>query len=45
VNRSQFATGSQKHCDPRSPPYTFTERGAIMATTILNSQRAVEMSV
>ena len=26
-------------------PYAFTEHGAIMAATILNSQRAVEMSV
>jgi hypothetical protein len=26
-------------------PYAFTEHGAIMAATILNSPRAVEMSV
>jgi hypothetical protein len=45
LNRSQFATGSQKHRDPRFPPYAFTEHGAIMAATILNSSRAVEMSV
>jgi hypothetical protein len=45
LNRSQFATGSQKHRDPRFPPYAFTEHGAIMASTILNSARAVEMSV
>jgi hypothetical protein len=45
LNRSQFATGSQKHRDPRFPPYAFTEHGAIMAATILNSPRAVEMSV
>jgi hypothetical protein len=45
LNRSQFATGSQKHRDPRSPPSAFTEHGAIMAATILNSQRAVEMSL
>jgi len=45
LNRSHFATGSQKHRDPRLPPFAFTEHGAIMAATILNSPRAVEMSV
>ncbi|MFO1406520.1 MAG: ORF6N domain-containing protein [Steroidobacteraceae bacterium] len=45
LNRSQNATGSQKHRDPRFPPFAFTEHGAIMAATILNSPRAVEMSV
>jgi hypothetical protein len=45
LNRSRFATGSQKHRDPRFPPFAFTERGAIMAATILNSPRAVEMSL
>jgi hypothetical protein len=45
LNRSQFATGSRKHRNPRFPPYAFTEHGAIMAATILNSQRAVEVSI
>ncbi len=45
MNRSQFATGSQKHRDPRYPPYAFTEHGALMAANILNSPRAVAMSV
>jgi hypothetical protein len=45
VNRSQFATGSRKHRDPRFMPLAFTEHGAIMAATVLNSPRAVEMSV
>ena len=45
VNRSQFATGSQKHRDPRFPPHAFTEHGAIQASNVLNSPRAVEMSV
>lgn len=44
-NRSQFATGSQKHRDPRSLPCAFTEHGAIMAANVLNSRRAVQMSV
>jgi len=44
-NRSQFATGSQKHRDPRYPPYVFTEYGALMAANVLNSSQAVRMSV
>lgn len=45
LNRSQFATGSQKHRDPRFLPWVFTEHGAIMAATVLNSKQAVAMSV
>ena len=45
LNRSQFATGSQRHRDPRFTPYAFTEHGAIMAATVLNSPRAVEVSI
>ena len=44
--RSQFATlkgGRGRH--RKYLPYVFTEHGAIMAATILNSPRAVEMSV
>ena len=44
-NRSPIVTGSQKHRDPRFPPCAFTEHGAIMAATILNSPRAIAMSV
>ena len=29
----------------RRPPYAFTEHGALMAATVLNSPRAVEMSL
>lgn len=43
-NRSQIVTGS-KHRDPRYPPRVFTEHGAIMAANVLNSEKAVEMSV
>ncbi len=45
LNRSHFATSPQKHRNPRFPPYAFTEHGAIMAAMVLNSPRAVEMSV
>jgi len=44
-NRSQIATGSQKHRDPRFLPYAFTEHGALMAANVLNSTQAVKMSV
>ena len=44
-NLLQNARGSRKHRDPRRPPLAFTEHGAIMAATVLNSPRAVEMSV
>ena len=45
LNRSHFATGSQKHRDPRFAPYAFTEHGTIMAAMVLNSPRATEVSV
>ena len=45
LNRSQIATGSQKHRDPRFPPFAFTEHGAIQAANVLNSPRAVEMGL
>lgn len=45
LNRSHSATGSGKHCDPRFPPYAFTEHGALMAATLLNSAHAVEVSI
>jgi len=45
LNRSQIVTGSQKHRDPRFVPSAFSDHGAIMAANILNSPRAVQMSV
>jgi hypothetical protein len=45
LNRSQFATGSRKHRDPRFPPLAFTEHGAIQAANVLNSRKAVEMGL
>lgn len=45
LDRPQFVTGSQRHRDPKFPPFAFTEHGAIMAAAILNSPRAVEMSI
>ena len=43
--RSQFATSKPGRGGRRYAPYAFTEHGAIMAATVLNSGRAVEMSV
>jgi hypothetical protein len=43
--RSQIATSNGGRGGRRSLPYAFTEHGAIMAATVLNSERAVKMSV
>jgi ORF6N domain-containing protein len=43
--RSHFATSKPSRGGRRYAPYAFTEHGAIMAAMILNSRRAVEMSV
>jgi hypothetical protein len=45
LNRSQIVTGSQKHRDPRYPPYAFTELGVAMLSSVLNSQRAIQMNI
>jgi hypothetical protein len=45
VNRSQIATGSQKHRDPRFPPFAFSEHGAIQAANVLHSARAEDMGI
>ena len=42
--RSQIATSSS-HGGRRYRPYAFTEYGALMAANILNSPRAVQMSI
>ena len=43
--RSQFATSKEGRGGRRYRPFVFTEHGAIMAATVLNSKTAVEMSV
>lgn len=45
LNRSQIVTGSQKHRDPRFAPFAFTEHGAVMLASVLNSPLAVEASI
>ncbi len=44
-NWSQFATSSKRHRGAAYQPTAFTEHGAIMAATVLNSPEAVAMSV
>ena len=44
-NSSQFVTSSKKHRGMAYRPWAFTEHGAIMAATVLNSPEAVAMSV
>ena len=43
--RSQIVISSSKHGGTRYLPHAFTEHGAIMAATVLNSEKAVHMSV
>jgi len=45
ILRSQNVISSAGHGGARYRPYAFTEHGAIMAATVLNSDRAIEMSV
>jgi hypothetical protein len=45
ILRSQNVISSEGHGGARYRPHVFTEHGAIMAATVLNSERAVEMSV
>jgi hypothetical protein len=44
-NWSQFVTSSKRHRGAAYRPWAFTEHGAIMAATVLNSPEAVAMSV
>lgn len=43
--KSQIATSSGTHGGSRKPPTAFTEHGALMAATLLRSERAVQMSI
>jgi hypothetical protein len=45
ILRSQNVISSEGHGGTRYLPYVFTEHGTIMAATVLNSKRAIEMSV
>src|SRR5215469_1959186 len=43
--RSQIVTSKIGHGGRRYLPHAFTEHGAIMAASVLNSKRAIEMSI
>jgi len=43
--RSQIVTSKRSRGGRRYLPHAFTEHGAIMAATVLNSPRAIEMSI
>ena len=45
VLRSQIVISNSTRGGRRYMPYAFTEHGAIMAASVLNSPRAVEMSI
>jgi hypothetical protein len=45
LNRSQTVTGSQKHRDPRYPPFAFTEQGVAMLSSVLHSEQAVQVNI
>ena len=45
LNRSQIVIGSQKHRDPRSRPYAFTEQGVAMLSSVLRSKCAITVNI
>ena len=45
ILKSQIAISRSDHGGRRTRPYAFTEHGALMAASVLNSPRAVEVSV
>jgi hypothetical protein len=44
-NRSHIVTGTQRHRDPRTPPYAFAEQGVAMLSSVLRSPRAVQVNI
>jgi hypothetical protein len=45
ILRSQFATSRSTHGGRRSLPYVFTEHGVAMLSSVLNSERAIEVNI
>lgn len=45
ILRSQFAISRSTHGGRRSPPYAFTEHGVAMLSSVLNSERAIEVNI
>jgi hypothetical protein len=45
TNWSQFVTSSRKHRGKRYRPYAFTEQGVAMLSSVLRSERAIEVNI
>ena len=45
LNRSQIVTSSQKHRNPKFGPHSFTEHGILMLSSVLNSDRAIQVNI
>ena len=43
--RSQFATSNRDIMGLRIPPFAFTEHGVLMLSSVLNSERAVQVNI
>ena len=43
--RSQFATSNREVMGLRVPPFAFTEHGAVMLASVLNSERAIQVNI
>ena len=43
--RSQLASSRSEHGGRRSLPFAFTEQGVAMLSTVLNSERAIEVNI
>jgi hypothetical protein len=45
ILRSQIVTSSAQHGGRRYPPYSFTEQGVAMLSSVLNSSRAIAVNI
>jgi hypothetical protein len=45
LNRSQIVIGPQKHRDPRFQPCAFPEHGVAMLSSVLHSERAIQVNI
>jgi len=45
ILRSQIATANNNISKVRYPPYVFTQHGVLMLSNVLNSKRAINMSI
>jgi hypothetical protein len=45
ILRSQIATSRSTHGGRRSAPYVFTEHGVAMLSSVLKSERAIEVNI